>query len=76
MEARYGMTVVDSTISRVFVMSWPSVCPQLAVLAGTRHAHMACAMLITKILLTSLLGVLGKATISLDCSRSSRTTIA
>jgi hypothetical protein len=34
MESWYCMTVVNSTISPVFVMSWPPVCPQLPVLTS------------------------------------------
>jgi hypothetical protein len=70
------MTVVNSTISPVFVMSWPPVCPQLAVLGGTRDAPTTYTMLATKISLTTLPGIISKATVRPARRRSSRTTIA
>lgn len=70
------MTVVDSTISPAFVMSWPPVCPQLPGLGGTCDLSTIYTMLATKILLTVLSGILSKATVGPDRRRSSRTTIA
>jgi hypothetical protein len=70
------MTVVNSTISPVFVMSWPPVCPQLPGLGGTSDVPTICTMLATKILLTALAGILSKATVDPDPTRSGRTTIA
>jgi hypothetical protein len=70
------MTVVDSTISPVFVMSWPPVCPQLPVLGGTSAVPTIYTMLANKILLTVLSGILSEATVRPDPRRSGRTTIA
>jgi hypothetical protein len=76
MEGWYCMTVVNSTISPVFVMSWPPVYPQLPVLGGTSGASTIYTMLATKILLTALSGIFSKATVGPDPRRSGRTTIA
>jgi hypothetical protein len=76
MEGRYCMTVVYSTISPVFVMSWPPVCPHLPVLGATSSVPTLFTMLATKILLTVLSGVLSKVTVGPDRRRSCRTTIA
>jgi hypothetical protein len=76
MEGWYCMTVVNSTISPVFVMSWPPVRPQLPVLGGTSVVPTIDTMLATKSLLTVLSGILPKATVGPDRRRSGRTTIA
>jgi hypothetical protein len=70
------MTVVNTTISPVFVMSWPPVCPQLPVLGGACVVSTIYTMLATKTLLTALSGILSKAAVGPDRRRSSRTTIA
>ena len=70
------MTVVDSTISPAFVMSWPPVCPQLPGLGGSSDVPTIYTMLANKILLTVSSGILSKATVGPDRRRSSRTTIA
>jgi hypothetical protein len=70
------MTVVNSTISPVFLMSWPHVCPQLPGLGGTSDVPTIYTMLPIKILLTTLSGILSKATVGTDRRHSSRTTIA
>jgi hypothetical protein len=70
------MTVANSTLSPVFVMSWPPVRPQLPVLGGTSGVPTIYTMLATKILLTVLSGILSKATVRPDPRRSGRTTIA
>jgi len=76
MEGWYCMTVVNSTISLVFEMSWPPVCQQLPVLGGTSVVPTIYTMLATKILLTALSGIFSKATVGPDPRRSGRTTIA
>jgi hypothetical protein len=70
------MTVVDSSLARVFAQSWLPVCPSLTVLAGTSDVRTVYTMLATKISLTALSGILSKATIRPARRRSSRTTIA
>jgi hypothetical protein len=70
------MTVVDSRLACVFVLSWPPVCPQLTVLAGPGGVRTIYTLLATKILPTGLSGIRSGATDGLDRRRSSRTTIA
>ena len=76
MEGWYNMTVANSTISLVFVMSWPLVCPHLPGLAGTSVVPTIYTVLATKILLTVLSGILSKATVGPAPRRSGRTMIA
>ena len=70
------MTVANSTISPVFVMSWLLVCPQLPGLRGTCDVPTIHTMLANRILLTAFPGILSKATVGPNPRRSSRTTIA
>jgi hypothetical protein len=72
----YNMTVANSTISLVFVMSWPPVCPHLPGLGGTSVVPTIYTVLATKILLTVLSGILSKATVGPAPRRSGRTMIA
>ncbi len=70
------MTVLNSTISPVFVTSWPPVCPHLPVLGATSGVPTIYTIFATKILLTALSGILSKVTVGFARRRSSRTTIA